>query len=69
MAEHIRQEVEATVILGITGAGIHVTVSIGVNTCIPSTESLIAEFVAGADAALYAAKQAGRNCVRTLQTV
>ncbi len=32
-------------------------------SCFPTTETRIADFVAGADAALYAAKQSGRNSV------
>ncbi len=63
MAELVRQEVAAAVIPDAVGDGAHVTVSIGVYTCIPTSESLIAEFIAGADTSLYAAKQAGRNCV------
>lgn len=43
---------------------IPVTVSIGVSTC-PQHAKTVEEFIASADAALYAAKQGGRNCVVT----
>ncbi len=62
MAESIREEIADIVIPGAPGCA-HVTASIGVNTCIPTMETRIADFVAGADAALYAAKQSGRNSV------
>ena len=63
LAERIREEAAAAVIPGIDGDGAHVTVSVGVHTRVPTTECRIADFVACADDALYAAKQAGRNCV------
>ncbi len=63
IAESIREEIASIVIPGALGCAPHVTASIGINTCIPTTETRIADFVAGADAALYAAKQSGRNRV------
>jgi two-component system, chemotaxis family, response regulator WspR len=39
----------------------HVTMSSGVASCVPSAERSIAQFVGTADAALYQAKQAGKN--------
>ncbi len=42
----------------------HVTVSIGVASTIPDRDAGVDELVAAADAALYAAKRAGRNRVR-----
>jgi diguanylate cyclase (GGDEF)-like protein len=41
-----------------------VTVSIGCATMVPQDGAKVTEIIAAADAALYAAKSAGRNCVR-----
>ena len=59
-AETIRQRIEA--LSGQHGAA--VSASFGVS-CIPSTSNGSADLVRAADAALYKAKQAGRNCVAT----
>ena len=61
IAERIRAEVEALGILHADG-GMRVTVSIGV-TVDEITAGSPSGLIAGADAALYAAKQAGRNRV------
>jgi diguanylate cyclase (GGDEF)-like protein len=45
-----------------------ITVSIGVATSVPTLDS-ISVMLHRADAALYAAKDAGRNCVRTHASV
>ena len=63
IAELIRKNVEETAIPCHDGATTRVTVSIGVNTKIPTQNDSIHEFVSKADAALYAAKEAGRNKV------
>ncbi len=63
MAEIVRKEIEATAIPGLDGNSTHVTISIGLNTCVPKADSAIPGFVALADASLYAAKRAGRNRV------
>jgi diguanylate cyclase (GGDEF)-like protein len=41
-----------------------VTVSIGCATVVPKEGAHVNELIAAADTALYAAKAAGRNCVR-----
>jgi len=59
VGEGIRRAVENAE-LGVNGVG--VTVSVGVAGVIPSDEHAVS-LVQAADAALYAAKRAGRNCV------
>jgi diguanylate cyclase (GGDEF)-like protein len=59
-AERIRLMVASTPILGI-GPEISVTMSIGATVVTPGT-TLSKEILATADAALYRAKNAGRNC-------
>jgi diguanylate cyclase (GGDEF)-like protein len=63
VAESIRQSVEALRLEHLGNAGSHVTVSIGCNACVPSDALTPEQLVAGADVALYAAKQTGRNRV------
>jgi diguanylate cyclase len=62
-AERIRDKV-AQLALEWRGASIRATVSIGV-VSLDATHESLTELLADADAALYAAKDAGRNCVRT----
>ena len=63
VAEYIRSEVEKIEIPCDDKSVTKVTVSIGVNTLIPDASSSPDQFIAGADEALYMAKQAGRNRV------
>jgi diguanylate cyclase (GGDEF)-like protein len=55
LAENLRQRIEA--------AGLGATVSVGVATRFPRDGGLVKDLVRAADAALYAAKSAGRNRV------
>jgi diguanylate cyclase (GGDEF)-like protein len=41
-----------------------VTISVGVSTAVPTQEASTGDLISAADAALYEAKNAGRNCVR-----
>jgi diguanylate cyclase (GGDEF)-like protein len=64
IAERVRLEVEAAGIpLADGGALTSATVSIGVATQVPSGKTGIEDFIARADANLYAAKKNGRNRV------
>jgi len=62
-AENLRAEVENAVIPSDDKKAAAVTVSIGVNTQIPTQDSKLHAFISAADAALYKAKNAGRNRV------
>jgi diguanylate cyclase (GGDEF)-like protein len=62
-AERLRQAVEqSSVLMDGEGASPGITVSLGVTVLAPETASLDA-FIAAADAALYRAKENGRNRV------
>ncbi|MDR0465522.1 MAG: diguanylate cyclase [Treponema sp.] len=63
IAENIRASVESTPIQSDNGPVINITISIGVNSIIPSRMDSIDAFLSGADKGLYAAKEAGRNKV------
>jgi len=63
IAEEIRKCIEETVISYGDGKSVNVTVSIGAHSQIPTQNESIAEFIAFADLALYAAKKEGRNRV------
>ena len=50
-----------------TGAFGHVTVSIGAACLVPTQEATVERLISLADAALYAAKRSGRNCVHAAE--
>ena len=61
VAERIRKNVEALVIPTEEGEKTKITVSIGVNSVIPGTNTSADDFIKKADQALYKAKESGRN--------
>ena len=61
IAERIRKNVEASVIPTDDGEETRITVSIGINSTIPSKNAPVDEFIKKADQALYNAKETGRN--------
>ena len=63
VAEQMRANVENTAIPCSDGGVTKVTISIGVNTELPNNGSSLDGFISGADRALYAAKENGRNKV------
>ena len=63
IAEKIRAQVETTDIPHENGEITKITLSIGVNSLIPTQDSAINDFLDHADKSLYAAKEAGRNKV------
>jgi diguanylate cyclase (GGDEF)-like protein len=64
LAERLRTTIEQTAFL-VEGQEVHVTCSFGLGFLLPDERSKPKDLYERADAALYAAKAAGRNCVRT----
>jgi len=63
LAENIRASIENTVVICAAGLPLKITLSIGVNSLVPEHGSPADVFISGADKALYAAKENGRNRV------
>jgi len=63
VAENIRFGIENTMIPCVNGRADKVTISIGINTLIPTSDCTIKSFIAAADVALYKAKENGRNTI------
>ena len=61
VAERVRMNVENSVIPTEEGVETRMTVSIGINSCIPNADATIEGFINKADKALYKAKESGRN--------
>jgi diguanylate cyclase (GGDEF)-like protein len=64
LAELLRRDVESIAIMLPSGGCVRPTISLGVAVRLVSHASA-SDVIAAADAALYCAKAAGRNCVRT----
>lgn len=64
LAERLRQTIEEAPYL-VDGERVKVTCSFGIGYLLPDAQSSTKELYQRADSALYAAKAAGRNCVRT----
>ncbi|MDR0454221.1 MAG: diguanylate cyclase [Deferribacteraceae bacterium] len=63
VAENIRENIEKASIVLPNHPNTKITVSIGVNTVIPTENVSISKFISGADEAMYNAKKTGRNKV------
>jgi len=63
VAERVRRNVEESVIPTLEGGESGITVSIGITTMLPCTNTPTDEFIKKADKALYIAKEAGRNTI------
>jgi len=65
-ADSLRTAIEQLPLGDDSGTSYRITVSIGVSTTIPSIDQQPAQLIATADAALYDAKDAGRNRVHSI---
>ncbi len=68
-AERLRGAVEELRFVPETGLSHHLTVSVGVACCAPSSTTTPERLIQAADQALYAAKRAGRNRIEVAQMV
>lgn len=69
VAERMRLAIETLALPHAASPATHVTISLGYATTIPSELTAAEALLAAADAALYEAKGAGRNCVRTAGSI
>jgi len=69
VAENIRKNIEKAAVPCHKGKETKVTVSIGLNTCIPMQNSSAKDFFNGADKALYKAKKTGKNKVHIYKSI
>lgn len=63
IAEKIRENIEGAIVMLQDGSATKMTISIGINSMVPAQGNPVSKFISGADKALYAAKEAGRNRV------
>jgi len=68
IAESVRKSIETAVIPTEDGAATGITVSIGVSSVTPDTDTSSSDFISRADQALYKAKESGRNKVVSSET-
>lgn len=64
VAEQVRQHIETVTVESDDGEELHITVSIGVATYDGTLFERVEQLIKAADQGVYAAKAAGRNCVR-----
>ncbi len=64
LAEQLRQQIEHSSVMSDDGEALHITASIGVSTFEGVFFDNVEQLVKAADQGVYAAKAAGRNCVR-----
>ena len=64
VAERVREAVESTAVVIDAGVRLHLTVSCGGAFAAPWVKNRVDDWLDRADKQLYAAKHAGRNCVR-----
>jgi len=64
LAEELRASIQSLVVT-FDNQTIRFTASFGVVSAVPLADSQVLDYVSAADRALYAAKNDGRNCVRT----
>jgi diguanylate cyclase (GGDEF)-like protein len=69
VAEKLRAGIEQLPLIGDQGKSYRVTISVGVSTTVPGIDQQPSQLIATADAALYEAKDAGRNRVHSIPII